>query len=476
MWEGGLAGKHAELIWHRRAGKDDVCLNIAPAAMAIEPGTYWHMLPLANQVRKAIWEAVNPHTGKRRIYESFPPELFSYRDTDMLIKAKFNDSTWQCLGSDNYNSAVGSPPRGITYSEWALANPSVRGYLRPIIAENRGWEMYITTPRGKNHAYSTFNAALKNPNQFAQKLTVHDTGILSPDQLREELLEYVSTYGEAYGLALFEQEYECSFDAAIIGAIWGDEFKRIDGEGRICEVPHDPNWPVHVATDLGRKDDLSIWWFQVIANEIRVLEHYASSGDDPDKFASVLLGKETYINIINGDIAVEYGRDVPEWAHRKAYNYGSITLPHDGAAKTFAAKGKSVQEQLAAVFGWGKLIVNPALGKQDQIQAGRKALRKAYFDWKCETDAGLDALRSYHREWDDEKKKFKDAPEHDWSSHPSDAWMQAAICYEQDKLPKELQEPIWPVQVDVGGVVRTGRTFNDLVKMNTKRRIAEIDR
>lgn len=465
MWTGGLAGKHAELIWHRRAGKDDVCLNLAPAAMAIEPGTYWHMLPLSNQVRKAIWDAVNPHTGKRRIFEAFPPELFTFRDTDMLVKARFNDSTWQCLGSDNYDSAVGSPPRGITYSEWALANPSVRGYLRPIIAENGGWQAFITTPRGKNHAYSTYNAAKRNPKQFAQRLTIHDTGVLTPEQLREELLEYVSTYGEAYGLALYEQEYECSFDAAILGAIWGDEFKKIDRDGRICEVPHDPSWPVHVATDLGRRDDLSIWWYQVIGNEIRVLEHYASSGDDPDTFASQLLGKEVRINIVDRKLYISYGEDIPSLEYRQSYRYGEIGLPHDGAAKTFAAQGKSVQEQLAAVFGWDKVHVTPTLSKQDQIQAGRKALRRAVFDYKCEQDNGVDALRSYHREWDDEKKKFKDTPEHDWTSHPSDAWMQLAIAYEQDRLPQEaepLRETYDP-------------TFNELLKMVQQRNVSRFD-
>lgn len=72
MSQGGMAGKHAELIWHRRAGKDECMLHLGAKAMTQRSGTYWHMLPLANQVRKAIWESVNPHTGKRRIYEAFP--------------------------------------------------------------------------------------------------------------------------------------------------------------------------------------------------------------------------------------------------------------------------------------------------------------------------------------------------------------------------------------------------------------------
>lgn len=454
--------KHAELVWHRRAGKDDVCLALGAVECIRNPATYWHMLPQANQVRKAIWESINPHTGIRRIREHFPEQLFSLRETDMLIRSKVNASTWQCLGSDNYESAIGSPPRGITYSEWALANPSVRGYLRPILAENRGWQAYIGTPRGKNHACSTFRAAQKNPKQFAQLLTVYDTGVLSAEQLMEELIEYKNTYGEAYGLSLYLQEYECSFDAAIIGSIWGQEMELADREGRICEVPHDPEWPVHVATDLGRTDDLSIWWYQVVKGELNILEHYAASGKDPDSFATELLGKEVFINIVQKGLEVEYGRDIPGLERRREYEYGTVGLPHDGAAKTFAAKGKSVEEQLAKVFGWRKIVVIPRLSKQDQIQAGRKAIRRANFDYKCDQDQGLDGLREYQRKWDDEKKMFSDTPLHDWTSHRADSWEQLAVAWDHELLPKELNEPIFRDAANM--------KFKEMMKMVGKRR------
>jgi phage terminase large subunit len=99
------------------------------------------MLPEATQARKAIWAAVNPKTGKRRIDEAFPQELRkSTRDHEMVDRVQVGAS-WQVVGSDNFNSLVGASPAGIVYSEWALANPSARAYLRPIIAENKGWEL-----------------------------------------------------------------------------------------------------------------------------------------------------------------------------------------------------------------------------------------------------------------------------------------------------------------------------------------------
>jgi len=105
-------GKRAICIWHRRAGKDDVCLHWAAAPMIDKPATYWHMLPAYSQGRKAIWTAVNPHTGKRRIDEAFPHELrANTNEQEMFIRLK-NGATWQVLGSDRYDAAVGMSTGG----------------------------------------------------------------------------------------------------------------------------------------------------------------------------------------------------------------------------------------------------------------------------------------------------------------------------------------------------------------------------
>ncbi len=449
-------GKHLECIWHRRAGKDEILMQHAARQMLIDPATYWHMLPLANQVRKAIWDAVNPHTGIRRVNEVFPNELFDKRDTDMFIRCKANESTWQCLGSDNYENAIGSPPKGITYSEWAQANPSVRGYLRPILTENNGYQAYITTPRGKNHAYSTFNAAKKNPKSFAELLTVHDTKTLSPEQLIEELNEYVDTYGETMGLALFEQEYECSFEAAILGAYYGAEFRKMDSQERICHVPHDPIWPVHVVMDIGYDDDTAIWFFQVVGGEPHVIGSYFNSGQDVDHYCSVILGRDVTIDFIKDSLDVGYHEE-NQWAFRQEYRIASINLPHDAKAKTLAAKGKSVEEQFAAVFGWGSVQIVPNLSINDGIKATRKLLQRAYIDEDCD---GIEACRQYQREWDDEKKMFKDKPLHNWTSHYADGLRYLAVAWNEDKLPKEAQTKRYA----------TDRTFSEMVNHVKKRR------
>ena len=318
-------GKHAELMWHRRSGKDDVSLHGTCIKAHRRIANYWHMLPLANQVRKAIWQAVNPRTGKLRIDEAFPPEIRAGQsDHEMLIKLKCG-STWQCLGSDNYSGAIGATPAGIVYSEWSQANPSSRGFLRPILAENNGWQVYITTPRGKNHAYRTYRAAKQSPTSFAQLITAEETDIFSAEQLAIEKQEYIDTYGQALGVALFEQEYYCSFDAAIIGSIWGAELMTLEKEGRYTSVPHDPNYPVFTAWDIGRTDATAIWFYQVIANQVRIIDFYQDTLKDPDHFAGQLLGKDVQIDLIGSGIEVTYGKD-NDAVHRQAYDYKTLWL------------------------------------------------------------------------------------------------------------------------------------------------------
>lgn len=388
------------------------------------------MLPQAAQARKAIWDAVNPHTGRKRIDEAFPlPLRRATRGQEMQIEF-INGSTWQVVGSDNFNSLVGSTPAGVVYSEWALAKPAARAYLRPIFAENNGWQMFITTPRGKNHAYRTFEAAKRDPHAFAQRLSVRDTGVLSDERLETELQAYVKEFGEDQGRAMFEQEYECSFDAALLGAYYGAEFRNIEELGRICEVEYQPGHPVFTAWDIGYNDDTSIWFYQVIKGEIHVIDFHTSNAHDIDWYCD-LLEKRGY-------------------DYAKLGSMPFLWLPHDARAKTFASGGKSVQEQFEA-RGYKSLIV-PELSLQDGIQASRQALKRCYFDaTKCED--GIEALRMYQREWDDDNKMFKDRPLHNWASHPADAFRYLAIAWRELAPKTEEKAPKFPIGVQNGRIV-----------------------
>jgi hypothetical protein len=325
-----------------------------------------------------------------------------------------NGSSWQVVGSDSYNKLVGSAPAGITYSEWALANPSARAYLRPIIAENNGWQVFITTPRGRNHAYNTFKAAEKSATAFAQRLSAEETGVLTLEQLAVERREYIEQYGEDYGLAMFEQEYLCSFDAAIMGAYYGSQMREAEQKGRIRKVEYDRGYPVHTAWDLGYSDDTSIWFFQVIAGEVRVLRYYGANGKTMDEYFQVIADQ--------------------------GYKYGLHWFPHDAKAKTLASGGKSIQEMAQKVLGMSNVRIVPMLSIQDGIQAARSMFPRCWFD-KDGCEDGIEALEQYQREWDDTRKTFRDKPLHDWTSHAADSFRMMAVAWKEEHKDKPKPEP-----------------------------------
>lgn len=388
-------GDRAMGIWHRRAGKDEICLHHAAVSMMKRVGNYWHCLPEYAQGRKAIWTAVNAHTGRRRIDEAFPLELRdNTNDHEMFLRLK-NGSTWQVIGSDRYDATVGPGPAGIVYSEWATANPSAWGYHRPMLQENQGWAVFITTPRGRNHAKDMFDYAMQSERWFAQRLTVEDTGVLSRAELEEAMAEYAVLYGADVGRAQFEQEYLCSFNAAILGAFYAMEMAAVRSEGRVLAVEARLGEPVHRAWDLGVDNDTSIWWFQVQGAQLIILDHYAASGAGVEHYAEVIEGRRR-----------DHG-----WLD------GTDFVPHDAKIKEWGS-GRTRVETMQSM-GLSPLLV-PLAGLEDGINAVRRTLPLCVFHPRCEP--GLSALEQYQREWDDDKKAFRLNPLHNWTSHYADAF------------------------------------------------------
>lgn len=360
-------GRRAYQIAHRRWGKDDVCLHWSACAAMQRVGGYWHMLPEAAQARKAIWDAINPHTGLRRIDEAFPKEI-RRRTVDNEMKIELvTGSIWQVLGSDNYNSYVGAPPVGVTFSEWPLADPQAWAYTMPILEENDGWAFFIGTPRGRNHGKRFLDAAKANPNWYASVMAASQTDVFSATQLERIKAELIALYGEDEGGAKFEQEYECSFDAALPGAYYGKEISAAERENRICRVPHDPRYPVFPIFDLGHGDSTSIIYVQVVGRELRVVDYHESSGQDMAFYAKLL--RET------------------------GYNIPHVILPHDGAAGNI--RGASCDAQLKAAGFKVKVL---ARGDIDAgIKLARTLLKHILIDVR-QCERLVDCLRSYHRE------------------------------------------------------------------------------
>lgn len=424
-------GKRAVAIWHRRAGKDDVLLHRAACAAATRVGNYWHTFPEYEQCRKSLWDAVNPHTGKRRIDEAFPHEIReSTNDSQMKIRFH-NQSTWQLIGSDNYNAQMGASAVGIAYSEWALAHPGAWAYHRPILEENKGWAAFITTPRGRNHAKTMYDMALQTPGWFAEKLTAFDTHALSAEQLEASLKEYVALFGRDVGTSQFQQEYNVDFNSSILGAFFALEMMDVRKEKRISEIIPDYDRPVHRAWDIGVDNDTAIIWFQVVGGQIFILDVYGASNTGVEHYAEVIEHRKKQHGWIDGT----------DW------------MPHD--ARVLEWGGGRTRVESMQQHGLHPMLVRGA-SKADGIEAARRAIALAVFHPRTE-EILITALELYHRKWDEEMRTFGKEAEKDWTTDYADAFRYLALAWKMLPViqPAEPKQTGWVIPPpDDGPIVR----------------------
>ncbi len=385
--------KRVVLVWHRRAGKDLMLLNRTICATQERVGVYWHVFPAAKQGRKIIWDGVTK--DGRPFLDYWPQQIIAERNaTEMRLKLT-NGSVWQVVGSDNYNDAlIGGNPCGLVISEYALQNPSCWNYLRPILAENGGWAAFAFTPRGKNHGSDLYEMARKNPEWFCERLTVDDTKAIPLAAIEEERQAGMPD-------ELIEQEFYCSFQAALVGAYYGKQMRQAEDEMRVGNIPHEPLLPVETWWDIGMDDCTSIWFAQRVGREIRLIDYYENNNEGLPHYAKVIKDK--------------------------TYTYDRHVLPHDVKVRELGT-GRSRLETLRFLLQTPeeRFKVARKLEVADGINAVRSILPRCWFDaTKCER--GIEALKQYQRDWDDDKKTFKDEPRHDWASHAADAFRYGAV-------------------------------------------------
>ncbi len=389
--------KRACEVWHRRAGKDSFSMNFTDVQCHQRIGTYWHMLPTLQQARRVVWDGIDKY-GRRMIDQAFPPEIRkATNNSEMKIELKCG-SVWQCVGSDNYDSLVGTNPVGVVFSEYSVADPAAWNYLRPILRENGGWAIFIFTFRGKNHGYAMSEMAKKNPNWHHSILTIEDTHyddgtpIISVAAYDEELASGMDPL-------IAQQEYYCSPDAGMQGAFYTQQMNLMSKEGRIGDFPWIQERTVTTIWDLGIRDDNFIIFAQEDGAYCRIIDCMRGPGKS--------MG--------------EWIRDVQRMPYIYDYHWG----PHDLEQRE-QSTGKT-RKEFAGELGF-EFDVVPNISVQDGIEAARVFLGKCRIN-EANCQDLIDALQSYRREYDDKKQVFKERPLHDWASHGADDFRYLAIAW-----------------------------------------------
>ncbi|MGB6528497.1 MAG: hypothetical protein WBF33_10355 [Candidatus Nitrosopolaris sp.] len=369
----------------RRAGKDILGWNLAIRQCIKRVCLVFYVLPTYSQSRKAIFDAIAIDGTK---FLDFLPKMLveSINQSEMKIRFK-NGSILQCIGGDTYDtSLVGTNPYAVILSEFALMPADIFSYIRPILAANGGWCLFVGTPRGKNHMWHLWKLAQELPDwkvitQKASEIEHIDSEVLA--QERAEMDE-----------GLYLQEYECSFERGIQGSYYGAYLDALKLKGQITSVSWEPALLVHTAWDIGVNDATTIIFYQTVGDGtiIRIIDCYSNNN----------LGLDHYVKIIQD----------------KPYKYGKHFAPHDIKVREWGG-GAITRYEKARQLGLDFSLLEQTT-IIDGIENVWTHFGKMWIDAeKCRSL--IDALENYRKEWDEAKQMYLNKPVKAWSNHFADA-------------------------------------------------------
>ena len=369
------------VVAHRRMGKTVAAINhLIKSAIECDKDEprFAYIAPTYGQAKRVAWDYLTKFTRPLNATHNISE-----------LRADFWGRRISLYGSDNPDSLRGQYFDGVILDEIGDQDPKIwNEIIRPALADRLGWCMFVGTPKGRNHFADLRDRADDADDWKLLEFKASETNILAESELDSARKEM--------GDDKYNQEFECSFNAAVEGSYYGQIINTIEEKGHITRIERDDLCRSFVAWDLGMGDSTCLWVAQLAGKEVRLIDCIENHG----------VGLDWYVS----------------WLRENRYEGFAQILPHDVEVRELGT-GKSRKEVLNEAGL--EITVAPRLSVADGIQAVRRLLPRCWFDHK--TKAGLDAIRNYRREYNEKQQVFYDKPLHDWSSHYSDAFRYLAI-------------------------------------------------
>lgn len=386
------------MVAHRRAGKTVACIMDLIQAAVQHKGKeprFSYIAPTYTQAKDVAWSYLKEYTAQIPGIEK--------SESDLFVTFPHNGARIRLYGAENYDRLRGLYLDGAIIDEAGDLDPRAwPEVIRPALSDRNGWATFIGTPKGRNEFYKIFVAASQNDQWHVERLKASETGLIEPEELADARQQLTDEQ--------YRQEFECSFDAAIVGAYYARDIEEAEKDDRIGRVPYDKAADVYAAWDLGIGDSMAIWVFQIIGREWRWINYYENSG----------FGLDHYVDWIKG---------LPHAVHEHF-------LPHDAEARELQT-GKNRVEFLEG-RGFSCSVV-PRGNVDDGINAARAKFNRFWFDEK-KCARGLECLRMYRSEYDQKHLTLKARPLHDWASHCADAFRAGVMGGEEQKAAAPMPE------------------------------------
>lgn len=378
------ASRFGVVVCHRRFGKTVMAINhliMGAAQCQLDRPRFGYVAPTLKQAKSVAWDYLKHYTD--------PIPGVSYNETELRADLP-NGARVRLFGADNPDSLRGIYLDGVVLDEYGMMQGRTWSeVIRPLLTDRQGWALFIGTPNGKNAFWDIRNLAQSSPGWYLATFKASDTQVLPQGELEDA--------ARAMTEDEYAQEFECSFEASVRGAVYAKEIAQARADGRVGRCPYDPILPVNTAWDLGVGDATAIWFAQLHGSEVRVIDYHEASGE----------GLHYYANVLD----------------KRGYKYGRHIAPPDIEVRELGS-GRS-RKEIAAELGI-RFDVVKNLKLEDGINATRMFLPRCWFDAdKCAP--GVEALQNYRWDFNQRLDEFKPTPVHDWASHGADAFRYLAL-------------------------------------------------
>lgn len=389
-------------VMHRRAGKTFFCVNTIGEKLLtcdLKNPQAAYIAPEKSQAKRITWKYFKDCLG-------FIPGI-RFFETELKVEFPVPNGSTATIyieGAEEIDRLRGLYFDMVVLDEVAQMPRNIWSeVLLPALSDRKGEAIFIGTPQGRNFFYELYERGLSGKdNWFSMILPVSKSGVFTEEE--------ANSFRDEMGQELYNQEYECDFNATFSGSFFGKQIVQMRQEGRIGYFPYDNRFPVVTAWDLGTADKTVIWFAQYINGNIYIVDYFEDADQTTDH----------YINILK----------------RKGYSYSYCILPHD-AKQRWGSRLTRVGEISAAGF---HTYVLGRVAVIEGINAGRAIFPKCYFN-KNTTEMGLNSLFTYKAKSNPTFGVQKTEEVHDEHSHAGAAWRYLALGLKESMMkPAFLQK------------------------------------
>lgn len=380
------------LVVHRRAGKTVSAINelIKSALQCQLPSPrFAYVAPTYSQAKDVAWDYL------KRFTYPIPDVKISESELHVTMPG---DRRVRLYGADNYDRLRGIYLDGCVVDEPADMDPEAwASIIRPALSDRKGWCVWIGTPKGRDAFYRVWQQGTTSDDWFTMRLPASQSGLLPAEELESAKKQMLTSKGS------YDREYECSFETPVQGAVYGDLIADLRQKKRVISFERDMEAPVFATWDVGWNDSMSVWLFQVVGLDIRVIWHTRKQFHTAAQMFEIL-----------------FATGIPISGH---------LVPHDAGHKA-PGEGKNFIDYMKQAGFLNIITIRRITKIWDGINAARALLPRCWFNVPV-CSLGLEAMEAYHTKDTTDGSAIQREPVHDWSSHDASAFRYIAEALQE---------------------------------------------